>query len=677
MTKLRSSIRLSNIVLSIILFLGITVIPVHAFETCESYDPVKDILKVKCSISFTQLATEINDSSKIAYLGNGEWLLNTTISTDLYTTFSITSKNENISWLKINNGNGIIIRGRIEIDGLKITSWNSINNKVIDIQNKNIFAPRGYIYILSSNGGWINNSDIGYLGYRIDSKEGAGGFSLYDSHDIILSNNKFHDNYFAFYSDNSYNITVDNNEYYHNLLYAIDPHTGSHDFRISNNHVHNNYKFGIIFSLRCYNFLVENNTVHDNNEGKTDMSYGIFSSRVSDNNVIRNNIIYNETNGIDLSQSSNNTVYGNKISNTQRGIFIISGKEGVSKNNYIHDNEILKSKSNIAIKNSRGNRIINNTNGIVGSVSVILNNEEKFSRPYIYNKTTFFLSNIFRINYSKDNIVNNTIGTEINYSQGNIKIADNSLEPETRKNSTVIITFDDGSRTVYDNAFPILQANNQKAVAYIIVGRSDRYNNYMNWSILKKLYDSGWDISSHTVNHVNLLNLDNRRLNYELNMSLNILISKGFERSAKFIAYPFGENGDNVTSAAKANGYLTGRTTMRQYMTGSTKLTHNNNTLYTMTVFEILNDTSITDTEKVINETINKNRNLILVYHIITPDSNTSMRTQSSVSNFKIISDYIASRKNDISVITMSEYYNSIIKERNIENLDLLWKSGG
>ena len=90
----------------------------------------------------------------------------------------------------------------------------------------------------------------------------------------------FHDIYFAFYSSGSNNITIDNNEYYHNLLYAIDPHTDSYDFKITNNHVHHNYKFGIIFSLICSGFLVENNTIHDNNEGKTDLSYGIFFSRM-------------------------------------------------------------------------------------------------------------------------------------------------------------------------------------------------------------------------------------------------------------------------------------------------------------------------------------------------------------------------------------------------------------
>jgi len=659
MLKFENGIRMVNtIVLSIILFTSI-IEPVHALETCETHDPINDIITVKCNTNFVKLVTEINDPTKVS-LNNGELLLNTTISTGGYTTFSI-NYNENISWVKITNGNGIIIGGRAEIDGIRITSWDQINNTIVN-QNDSNSIPRGYIYFQSSNGGRITNSDIGYLGYR-GEKSYTVGISFYDSYDMIISNSRFHDNYFAFYSANSYNITIDNNEYYHNILYAIDPHTDSHDFRITNNHVHNNYKFGIIFSLRCYNFLIENNTIHDNNEGKTGISYGIFASRVSNDNIIRNNTIYNETIGIDLSQSSKNEVYDNKISNTDIGIYIRSGIEGISKDNNIHDNKIIKSKINIDILNSRGNRITNNTNSIIATMIVNFKNEEKYSTSYNYYRIKSFLNKIFSVNYSDNitNIVNNSIELRTNYSKDSI-----TIEPETRKNSTVIITFDDGSRTVYDNAFPILKANNQKAVSYIITGRTDRSDRnvprkYMNWSETKLLYDSGWDISSHGVSHIDLRSANDLQLNFELNKSQSNLISKGFVRSAKFFAYPFGGVDNRVVNATKANGYLAARISGEQKLLQKINLSENNNSLYEMNPFEVFNNTPIIDIKNAINETIKQNNTIILEYHIITPDENAAQATQTSLSNFKIISDYIASRKADISIITMSEYYDSLM----------------
>jgi len=639
---------------------------VEGLETCATYDPVNDVLTVKCDISFIQLANELNDPSKIAYLGNGEWLLDTTINTISYTTFRIDARDGNIKWLKITDDHGIVFAGKGEIVGVKITSWDKTKNTIIDQDSKGSI-PRAYISFRKSNGGYIGYSDIGYLGFKKEDLRGVSGVSFYDTHDVLLSNNMFHDIYFAFYSSGSHNITIDNNEYYYNILYAIDPHTDSYDFKITNNHVHYNYKFGIIFSLRCSNFLVENNTIHDNNRGKTGLSYGIFFSRMSDHNIARNNIIFNETIGIDLSQSSNNEVYGNKIFGTTRGIYLRSDKESIATNNYIHDNEIWDSEINIDIVDSRGNTIVNNTNTVYGMTVTKLDNENMFSTYYIYDRLKSLLNGIFVSNNSKSDILisNNSQDGLLGTSQ-DVAITSNSSEP--MKNATIIITFDDGSRTVYDNAYPILKANNQKAVVYIVGSRPDRNSRgYMNWTVLRELYNLGWDVSSHTVNHVDLKTVTDMRMNYELNMSRQILISHGFERSASFIAYPFGGYSNNIINVTKANGYLTGRTTDKKNPSGEINLLQNEKALYTMSTLELHNYTTNDEVMATIDDTIAKGGNLVLVYHMISPTDKTIYDTQVTLENFKIISDYIAYRRNDISVITMSEYYDSLVaKNQNI-----------
>lgn len=649
--------RLISIMLSIILFSSFIPIRANAssIETCETYDAANDILAVKCNMNFIQLSSELNDTSKISYLGNGEWLLNTTIVTDIYTTFSINSENENVKWIKITNNHGIIIGGRGEINRIKITSWDTTGNTTVG-QNRNRTIPRGYISFRSSYGGFVNNSDIGYLGYKtILFTKGISGVSFDDSHDIILFNNKFHDNYFAFYSKKSYNITIDNNEYYDNILYAIDPHSGSYGIKIINNSVHDNYKFGIIISLKCSNFTIENNTIHDNNKGNT-ISYGIFFSRISDANVARNNTIYNESVGIIVSQSSNNDIYNNRISNTTRGLYVRSGAEAMSTDNFIHDNVITDTGLNIDIVNARGNIYKNNTNSFYGIMKTEFDNY-KYTPSYFYKKVTCSIisgEKCVSTNVTKQEIEKVVQGV----TNGNY------VKPSQIKNSTVIITFDDGSKTVYDNAFPTLKKNNQRAVAYVVASRPGKSsNNYMNWSDLTKLYNLGWDISSHTVNHVDLTTLSDLRLIYELKESRNILMSHGFTRSDKFIAYPFGSYNEKVVKAVKENGYAMGRTIERQ------NISSKENYLYTTKVFELHNDTSIAATKNAINETIRYNGNLILVYHMIVPDEYMTQTTQVKKSDFKIISDYIASRNDDISVITMSEYYDSIVQKQDNKTL--------
>ena len=74
----------------------------------------------------------------------------------------------------------------------------------------------------------------------------------------------------------------------------------------------------------------------------------------------------------------------------------------------------------------------------------------------------------------------------------------------------VILTFDDGWTSVYYKAFPIMQANHQKGVSFVITGEAaangsgSSYRKYMNISQLNTLYAAGWDLSSHTVTHPHL-----------------------------------------------------------------------------------------------------------------------------------------------------------------------------
>jgi peptidoglycan/xylan/chitin deacetylase (PgdA/CDA1 family) len=64
---------------------------------------------------------------------------------------------------------------------------------------------------------------------------------------------------------------------------------------------------------------------------------------------------------------------------------------------------------------------------------------------------------------------------------------------------SILITFDDGLRGVYEFAFPILKKYGFKATFFVIVGRVGRVKNYVNWSELKEMVDSGiFSIGSHT-----------------------------------------------------------------------------------------------------------------------------------------------------------------------------------
>src|SRR3712207_570466 len=156
---------------------------------------------------------------------------------------------------------------------------------------------------------------------------------------ILIRGSKFHDMWFAFYSNGAYNIVIDGNEYYNNIKYTVDPHSATHDMNITDNYIHHN-RIGIICSLDCYNILIDGNTVYHNTE------YGIFFSRNMHDSIARNNYVYNSTTGIMVSESPNNQIYNNMIEGTTlRGIRLfnpILADDGLTQGNLVYNNTIIK-----------------------------------------------------------------------------------------------------------------------------------------------------------------------------------------------------------------------------------------------------------------------------------------------------------------------------------------------
>src|SRR5215213_5811157 len=270
----------------------------------------------------------------------------------------MTSNQDGLQYLKIAGENGIIIYGTILINGVKITSWDVSDEEVIQ-QNINGTIPRGYIQFAASEGSQIINSEFGYLG---DVEPGRRGFDLFGgggpSHDMLIRSSKFHDMWMAFYSNGAYNITVHGNEYYNNIKYSLDPHTGTHDMNITTNWIHDN-PIGPICSDRCYNILIEGNLIQDTDNA------AIFFSRNMYDSIARDNHVINAETGILLSESPNNQIYNNTIEGaTGEGIRLLNPElsdDGLTVGNLVYDNVISDSENGIRATRSHDNIVQNTT----------------------------------------------------------------------------------------------------------------------------------------------------------------------------------------------------------------------------------------------------------------------------------------------------------------------------
>jgi len=340
---------------------------------CINYDSSTRSIMISCSsASLTDINNKLHDSSVLAKqtTDSTSWLLNANIIINKGSKFYINSTDT--KWLKIISSsspihknvrgassgdsgvNSIHVFGSLNIDSVKITSWNPLTNSYVTITTSNATIPRPYLRVEPGATGTTNivNSEIAYLGFDTSFVGlGAGGLNYYAGDGSILRGDNIHNLWYGPYISGVSNMIIEKNQSHHNLNYGFDPHTGSNNIIIRNNVAHDNGQEGIICSVNCFNILFDNNRTYHNEKS------GIMLSKNTYNSIARNNIIYNEINGIHISLSHNNQIYNNTISNSVNGIDATPG----SSNNNVHDNVIMNSKTAILTdRTSSGNTFSSN-----------------------------------------------------------------------------------------------------------------------------------------------------------------------------------------------------------------------------------------------------------------------------------------------------------------------------
>jgi peptidoglycan/xylan/chitin deacetylase (PgdA/CDA1 family) len=140
----------------------------------------------------------------------------------------------------------------------------------------------------------------------------------------------------------------------------------------------------------------------------------------------------------------------------------------------------------------------------------------------------------------------------------NIYVSSQLSNGIANQQKVVFLTFDDGYKSQYSNAKPILDKYGFKATFSIVcnyVGRDNR----MTWEEIKSLQQEGHDIASHTMNHYDLSKLPPQEIEYEVSESKQCLLDQGI--NPKSFTYPFngGSNEPSVISTV-ANYYDLART---------------------------------------------------------------------------------------------------------------------
>jgi peptidoglycan/xylan/chitin deacetylase (PgdA/CDA1 family) len=221
-----------------------------------------------------------------------------------------------------------------------------------------------------------------------------------------------------------------------------------------------------------------------------------------------------------------------------------------------------KKQNNLAKKNTAGKAVSKST------IKTIKN--RNFSGDIIYNNSSIPVLMYHSIDYEKGNelrIPKDIFEKHMKYLKDNkyTTLTMNEFYSFVKNNKpvpkkSVLITFDDGYRDNYINAYPILKKFDFKATIFVITSTVDKDSHYLSSKEIKEMVDNGIDIESHTVNHDKLEGLSYDDQVKTLKASKQFL-EKVMNKKVDYIAYPYGSYNDNTEKAAEACGYKMAFTT--------------------------------------------------------------------------------------------------------------------
>lgn len=144
------------------------------------------------------------------------------------------------------------------------------------------------------------------------------------------------------------------------------------------------------------------------------------------------------------------------------------------------------------------------------------------------------------------------------------------LKSKPSKEIQIALTFDDGYSTLFDQVAPKLLERKINATVYMNTGWITNHQDerkksdaslghypdefFLTWHEVKQLYNAGWEIGSHGVNHYNFAQLNHELMQQELTYSKKH-IEEHLKTTCIHFAYPWGRYSLDVKRSAFKIGY--------------------------------------------------------------------------------------------------------------------------
>ena len=150
-----------------------------------------------------------------------------------------------------------------------------------------------------------------------------------------------------------------------------------------------------------------------------------------------------------------------------------------------------------------------------------------------------------QLNYLKEN----------NYKVLTLDEAIEAIENENVKPKSVVLTVDDGYKSFYENAFPLLQEYGYKVTIFVntsYVGGND----FMDWDELREISKAGMEIGNHSHEHPHFLNKQNPAKSFREDvLKAQSLFEKHLGYFPGAFSYPYGEYDRTLIEEAREMGF--------------------------------------------------------------------------------------------------------------------------
>jgi len=122
-------------------------------------------------------------------------------------------------------------------------------------------------------------------------------------------------------------------------------------------------------------------------------------------------------------------------------------------------------------------------------------------------------------------------------------------------NKPVILTFDDGNRDNYINAYPLLKEYGYVGTFFLVTDYIDgKYPGYFSWEQVKEMSRNGMEFGAHTCSHPNLTEQPADEVKRQISNSKNRIETKT-GKNVHFFSYPGGHRNQQVIETLRVNNF--------------------------------------------------------------------------------------------------------------------------